>query len=126
MARILVIDDEPVVREVISRALIAQHHQIIQAADGREALNLLRTESVDLVLTDLVMPEQDGVETIMALRHNHPALPVIAMSGDVNRAGLYLDIARHLGVKRTLAKPFDVGTLIRAVDEILERACGVA
>ena len=122
MAHVLVIDDEPAMREIISLALTAVGHQVTVAADGCIALKLLRSEPVDLILTDLVMPEQDGVETIMALRHLAPDLPVIAMSGDVNRAGLYLEIAKHLGVRHTLAKPFTVPTLIGAVDQVLERS----
>jgi len=125
MARILVIDDEAPLRETLALALVTANHRVDQAADGKRALDFLRANAVDLVITDLVMPDQDGFETIMALRHLFPALPVIAMSGAWPSARLYLDIAARLGVRRTLAKPFTVGVLLNAIDDVLERV-GVA
>ena len=107
--------------DAIARTLTAAGHRTTQATDGRRALDRLRAEPADLVLTDLVMPEQDGIETIMALRQLFPGLPVIAMSGAAGNAGLYLEVARQLGVRRTLPKPFDAPTLLRAIDETLER-----
>jgi CheY-like chemotaxis protein len=121
MAHILVIDDDAAIRAAISFTLGSAGHTVSLAADGRHALALLRARPVDLVLTDLVMPEQDGIETIMALRHVFPALPVIAMSGALPNAGLYLEIAASLGVRQTLAKPFAPDGLLRAIDQILER-----
>ncbi len=121
MARILIIDDEAAVHEMLGAALRNLGHEVILATHGRQALNFLRAQPVDLVLTDLVMPEQDGIETIMALRHLFPALPVLAMSGASKHSPLYLEIAAHLGVRRTLTKPFDLATLYAAVDETLER-----
>jgi CheY-like chemotaxis protein len=123
MASILVIDDESAICEVIARTLAAAGHTVTQAADGRRALDHLRAQPADLVLTDLVMPELDGIETIMALRHLFPALPVIAMSGATGNAGLYLEIAKHLGVRHTLAKPFTAATLLDAINTTLERTC---
>ena len=125
MARILVIDDESALRSVLGAALLDAGHTVALAADGRAGLHLICTEPVDLVITDLVMPDQDGIETIIALRHENPALPVIAISGDLHHAALYLEIARHLGVRRTLEKPFTAAALLEAVDEILERVCAV-
>ena len=125
MAHILVVDDEPTIRVAMLRALAAAGHTVSEAADGRRALKLLQAESADLVITDLVMADQDGIETITALRHLFPALPVIAMSGAMPHAPLYLEIATHLGVRRTLSKPFTVATLLNAVDYALERACAV-
>ena len=125
MAHILVIDDDAVLRAVLTFALKSAGHAVNCAPDGRRALELLRTESADLVITDLVMPEQDGIETIMAIRHLFPALPVVAMSGALPNASLYLEIAANLGVRRALAKPFDTATLLDAVNEVLERTHAV-
>lgn len=122
MAHILVIDDEPSLRFVIMRTLAKLGHDVREAGNGRVALDLLRAKPADLVLTDLVMPEQDGIETIMALRHVFPAMPVIAMSGAPSNAALYLEIAKRLGVRQTLAKPFEPDTLIAAIDNALECA----
>ena len=123
MAHILVIDDEAALRKVISLALTGRGDRVSQAENGRVAIQLLRSGTFDLVITDLLMPEQDGIETIIALRQNLPPTPVIAMSGAPNNSALYLEIAQRLGVRRTLAKPFDISELITAVDEVLERVC---
>lgn len=125
MSHILVIDDEPAVRTVVGEILSAAGHLVSQAGNGYRALNLLRTDAIDLVITDLVMPDCDGIEMIMTLRHQYPALPVITMSGALTYAPLYLNIARNLGVRHTLTKPFDAGALLLAVDQTLERATAV-
>jgi CheY-like chemotaxis protein len=125
MAHILIIDDEAPIREVLARALADAGHTVTTAPDGRGCDHRALADSVDLVLCDLVMPERDGIETIMALRLLHPALPVIAMSGALTNGQLYLDIAAKLGVRRTLAKPFAAPTLLHAVNEALERPCAV-
>ena len=121
MARILIIDDETPLRSVIAQTLTAVGHTIFEAADGRLGLERLSVEPVDLVITDLVMPEQDGIETISVLRHLHPGLPIIAMSGDPRHTVLCLEIATRLGVRRALVKPFSADALLHAVDEALER-----
>ncbi len=121
MSRILVIDDDPAVRAAVARVLVAAGHQVNQAADGRLALEALRHEPVDLVITDLLMPEIDGIEMIVAVRQQFPALPVIAMSGAIPNADLYLGIATNLGVRHTLAKPFNAEKLLHAVNQTLER-----
>ncbi len=125
MSHLLVIDDESLVREVVAKILMAAGHQVHQATNGHQALALLRTEPIDLVITDLVMPDCDGIELIMALRHQFPALPVIAMSGAIHNAALYLNIATNLGVRHTLAKPFGAEALLDAVDQTLERVTAV-
>jgi len=121
MAHILIIDDEISLRTVMTCTLSAAGHNVSQAGNGREGLAALGRAPTDLVITDLVMPEQDGVEMIMALRLRFPTLPVIAMSGDLRHSALYLEIATRLGVRRTLAKPFTGEALLSAVDETLER-----
>ena len=121
MAHILVIDADAAFRFMLIETLDAAGHTVSQASDGRRALKTLHAESADLVLTDLVMPEQEGIQTIKALRHLFPTLPVIAMSGALPNAPLHLEIAASLGVRRTLTKPFCHETLLNAIDEVLER-----
>ena len=123
MAHILIIDDEVPLRTVLAQILSDAGHTVSQAEDGRQATDLLRCTSVDLVITDIVMAELDGIELIIALRHQFPALPVIAMSGACHNASLYLEIAMRLGARRTLSKPFTANVLLTAVDELLERVC---
>jgi len=123
MAHILLIDDESGLREILAQALTAAGHTVTEAENGHLAVECLHTESFDLVITDLVMPEQDGIETIMTLRYQFPSVPVIAMSGAPRNAPLYLQIATNLGVRRALEKPFRMETLLNAVDHTLERTC---
>jgi CheY-like chemotaxis protein len=90
------------------------------AGDGRRVGKILAERRIDLVITDLVMPERDGLETMTELRYSHPKLPVIAMSGDMplNR-DLYLRLAEKLGAARVLAKPFKPAELVAAAHAAL-------
>ena len=119
MATILLIDDDELLRGALVQSLVNAGHKVIEASDGRQGCELARSMSVDLVLTDLVMPVQEGVETIMTLRRERPRLPVIAMSGGVTNSKLYLDIAGKIGAKRMLPKPFMPKTLLSLVDQVL-------
>jgi DNA-binding response OmpR family regulator len=119
MARILIIDDDDALRAVLAQNLVHAGHEVLQAADGREGVNLFHTKSADVVLTDLVMPGQEGVETIIQLRRELPSLPIIAMSGGMPRSKFYLGLAAKLGAQRTLAKPFTSAELLRAIAEVL-------
>jgi len=113
--RVLVIEDNPDLREYLRVALEAQEYEVLTAAHGREALAYLNGHRVDAVITDLFMPEMDGIETVAAVRKLFPGVRVIAMSG---RPGVdYLPVARELGVKHTLRKPFDIQELIGALEE---------
>lgn len=119
MARILLIDDDDALRDVIARNLVHAGYEVLQSADGREAVTLFHTVGADVVLTDLVMPGQEGIETIIALRRERPKLPIIAMSGGMPRSKFYLDIAAKLGAQCTLAKPFTPEELVRAIEGVL-------
>ncbi|MFZ9683348.1 MAG: response regulator [Cephaloticoccus sp.] len=119
MAHILVIDDEENVRLLVAAILEQQGHQVQQADNGKTGMAAFRRTPPDLVITDLVMPEQEGVETILELRREKPGLPVIAMSGGLARSETYLDICRRLGVRATLSKPFGVKELLDVVGPAL-------
>jgi CheY-like chemotaxis protein len=118
MARILVIDDEPAVRGLLKRALTAAGHEVVLAANGQEALTQLLSEPVELVVTDIYMPVQEGLSTIRELRNRFPELPIIAMSG-MPLAHEVLGIAESLGVKACLKKPFPTAELLRAIEKVL-------
>jgi DNA-binding response OmpR family regulator len=122
MARLLIIEDDEPLRAVLARALAQAGHVVLQAEEGREGCALLATCPCDLVITDLIMPGQEGIETIMQLRQRHPGLPVIAMSGGSHYANSYLAIAAQLGVRSTLSKPFTTAELFRAIDTALAAA----
>lgn len=119
MARLLLIEDDDRLREVIATTLVQAGHEVRQADNGRRGVELFLLASADLVLTDLIMPDQEGIETIRTLRRHFPALPIVAMSGSAPRSRLYLDVAVRLGAQRTLAKPFTAADLLRTVDEAL-------
>jgi len=113
--RILVIEDNLDLRDYLRLALETQGYQVLTARNGEEALGYLNGHPVDVVLTDIFMPEMDGIETIAALRKLFPDIRVIALSG---RPGVdYLAVARELGVTRTLRKPFDIEELLAALGE---------
>ncbi|MPY70725.1 MAG: response regulator [Alphaproteobacteria bacterium] len=123
MARILVIDDEEMVRLTIRQTLEKVGHTVMEAANGREGVDSYKAHGADLVVTDIIMPEQEGIETLITLRGMNDALPVIAMSGG-GRIGTtdYLDIARRFGAVRVFEKPFNRKEFVLAVNEALAAA----
>jgi DNA-binding response OmpR family regulator len=119
MANILLIDDDDLLRGALMQSLTNAGHRVIEASDGKQGCELARSMDVDIVLTDLVMPVQEGVETILTLRRERPKLPIIAMSGGVTNSKLYLDIAGKIGATRMLPKPFMPKALIALVEQVL-------
>lgn len=119
MARILLIDDDAPLRSVLAESLKLAGHDVMQAEDGRQGLELFNLEPADVVVTDLIMPGQEGIETIRRLRRDFPKLPIIAISGGMSHSPLYLNMARHLGAQRTLCKPFNAAELLKAIDDVL-------
>lgn len=120
MARILVIDDDAAIRGSVRRLLERADHTVLDAADGEAGIRQLRAEPVDLVLTDIYMPGEDGFATIRRLRREWPQIKIITMSGG-NRAGP-ADLnagAAAMGAARTLSKPFDADVLVEAVRSVL-------
>ena len=119
MAHILLVEDDAEVRRALRLNLEGFGHTVVEAGDGREAMEVLRSVSADVVVTDLVMPEREGLETILELRRHRPGLPIVAMSGGGRIApGVNLSVALRLGAKRVLVKPFPVAELIRAVADL--------
>jgi CheY-like chemotaxis protein len=121
-ARILVVEDDVRVRETFTRALQLAGYEVVEAADGRAALQLWARSAVDLVVTDIYLPEMDGYELIRAIRKDRPAVPVVVVSGGGETGyppRVALEIAGRLGVSRTLAKPVDLRDLLAAVRHLL-------
>lgn len=114
--RILIVDDEPMIRFLLDKILTSEGHHVMTASDGEEAILLSKTHCFDIFLVDLIMPCKDGIETILTLRTRRRNTPIIAMSGGLNDgARSYLPLARKLGACGTLSKPFDKDTLMRAI-----------
>ena len=120
MARILVIDDEEGLRMIVREILESAGHEVLLAGDGQQGLELQRTERADLVITDIFMPQKEGIETIIELRQEFPGIKIIAMSGGGALRTLdYLPAAQEFGALRTLSKPFEAAVLLATVDELL-------
>ena len=120
MARILVIDDEELARFTVRKYLESAGYSVIEARDGDEGLALHDEDPCALVITDIIMPEKEGLETILALRRSDPDLPIIAISGG-GREGYpgYLEAAQPFGANHTLAKPFSQDDLLGVVESCL-------
>ena len=120
MPRILLVEDDASFRESMHKVLTRAGHEVQAAGNGRAALQQFDTESVDLVITDIVMPEQEGLETIIRLRRENPGVKIIAISGGgtINAVD-YLRTAKKLGALATLAKPFSRQEILSAIDQVL-------
>ncbi len=120
MARILIIDDEDELRSTLRQMLEHAGHEVTEAANGAEGIRLYEQDTHDLIITDIIMPEKEGVETIIALRRADPDLPIIAISGGGRlEATDFLTMAKKLGARHTLSKPFRRDQLLEAVGECL-------
>jgi CheY-like chemotaxis protein len=121
VARILIIDDEDQPRRMLQQVLIRVGYDVVEARDGNEGLQLFRTSPTDLIITDILMPEKEGLETIIDLRREFPAVKIIAISGGGRTGNLnFLEVAKRLGAQRTLQKPFELQEMIAAVRELLQ------
>lgn len=123
MTRILIVDDNDDIRSMLELILRREGFDVACARDGEQALALFAERSADIVITDLFMPERDGVETIVALRERYPGTKIIAMSGWQSQRGPdYLAVAREIGAAGTLRKPFEPRELLRLVRRVMEEA----
>lgn len=120
MAKILLIDDDDLFRDMLASALEREGHVVHQATNGIQGLKMFRAEQSDLVITDIVMPEKEGLDTIRDLRRDFPSARIIAMSGGLaNDSRLYLLMAEKFGARAVLAKPFPIEELYLAVNSAL-------
>jgi CheY-like chemotaxis protein len=119
MARILVIDDEPVVRGLFRTVLELDGHSVEEAADSRSGLDAYRREPADLVIVDLVMPHESGVITIRKLRSQYPDVRILPMTGLLTQLWSSDQLARLLHTDRTLAKPVAPDQIVGAVRDAL-------
>ncbi len=117
MPSVLVVDDQAEVRRLIRDTLVEAGYDVDEARDGKEELERYRTKSAAVVLMDILMPDQEGLEGIMTLRREFPDARIVAMTGGSDGIGVldFLDVVRMLGARRTLHKPFDLQALRDAV-----------
>jgi len=124
VASILIIDDDELFRSMLIDLLKIEGYEILSAADGVAGLKMFRESIPDLVITDIVMPDKEGIQTIRELLQENPETKIIAISGGGRRAMSpdYLTLAKEFGAKRTFAKPFERSEFIEAVRELLGEA----
>ncbi len=121
MPRILLIDDDEAFRNMLHKTLECAGYEVEDAVNGSHGLKLFRQRPPDLVITDLVMPDKEGLETIMELRREAPTLKLIAISGGGRmNPTLNLTMAEKFGARKTLAKPFSHQEILDAVAELLK------
>jgi CheY-like chemotaxis protein len=125
MPHILIIDDEAMIREMFRRILELEGYAVSEAAEGNEALARCREQCPDLIITDLIMPDKEGIETIIEIRRDFPETKIIAISGGGRvTAREYLELAETFGADRSLSKPIGREELLAAVRALLPSGAG--
>jgi DNA-binding response OmpR family regulator len=120
MARILVIEDDTLVGEWLADLLGRAGHDVRRAENGHEGIRLLAQSPADIVITDMIMPEKEGFETITELHRDHPEVPIVAISGGGQTGPKdYLETARLLGAAEVFAKPLDGPALLAKVSDLV-------
>ena len=120
MATVLLIDDDGFIRDLTAALLERQGHHVVRAENGRKGLDAFHDQPVDLVVTDLVMPVQEGIETIMAIRKLDQQTPILAMSSGIPGTNMdFLPAALALGASATIRKPFSPAGFCAAIDDLL-------
>ena len=121
MKNILVVDDEISIRKLLYRQLSKAGYGVASASDGKEAIQVFNEQPVDVVVTDIFMPEKDGLELIIELKERSSSIKIIAISGsDFNSSGThYLRLAKKLGADKTFRKPVDFDDLSEGIQNLL-------
>ncbi len=121
MPSILVIDDDPNIRIIFQKMLTMAGYRVLTAADGKQGVRLFRDQGADLVITDLIMPEQEGLETICELHRDFPDLDIIVISGGgrFGEPSSYLYMAKRFGARYSFQKPVPSAKLLAAVRELI-------
>ncbi|MFH0823206.1 MAG: response regulator [Pseudomonadota bacterium] len=120
MARILVIDDDDLVLSMLGRVLENAGHVVTVASNGEVGIRLFREQPTDLIITDIIMPEKEGWETILELRGEFPHVKIIAISGGGRQGPYgYLMLAKRFGAERVFSKPLKSEELLNAISELL-------
>jgi len=120
LPRILVVDDEPPIRGLLRQAFEMNGYDVLEASNGVEAVKMFRENDVDLVVTDIIMPDKEGLESIMDLKEIDPDVKIIAMSGGGRlEPHSYLQMASKFGAKRVFQKPLSIALLVSAVKELI-------
>ena len=120
MAGILIVEDDKDLREMLKISLLMRKYTVLEASDGKEALIKFRPGVTDMVITDLIMPDEDGLKVIMKIKEIKPSIKIIAISGGGKAGpGNYLNLAKALGADEIFPKPFSINEMIKKIDELL-------
>jgi CheY-like chemotaxis protein len=121
MARILIIDDDVQILKILRQTLECEGYDVLEASNGKQGIKRYLENPADLIITDIIMPEKDGIEIIIELKRDYPDVKIIAISGG-GRIGPeeYLDMSKKLGAQRTFTKPFERKQLLSAVQDLLQ------
>ena len=120
MSKILIIDDEPYILLMLKKMLEKAGYEVDLASNGRQGLELFQKDSADMVITDIIMPDKEGLEIIMEMKQTHPDLKIIAISGGGRISPeSYLECAKHFGASRVFQKPFRQKELMLAVKDLM-------
>ena len=121
MARILVIDDDELVLSLIKKVLERKKYDVVTASNGKDGLQLYEEQKIDLIITDLIMPEEEGIHVITTLRKKDKHVKIIAISGGGRIGPInYLKIAKGCGANYTHMKPIKIEELLKSVRDLLE------
>lgn len=120
MAKILLVEDDHLVRDMLVQMLERSGHQVISANNGEEAVEVLKNESPDIMVTDIIMPKKSGITLISEVKEKHPNMEIIAISGGgrLDPTG-YLDLSETLGASVSFEKPVDKSALLMAIDLLI-------
>jgi len=120
MAKILLVEDDDLVRDMLTQILQRANHQVIATNNGEEAAKYLQNEEPDIMVTDIIMPKKSGITLISEVRNRHPNMEIIAISGGgrLDPTG-YLDLSETLGASVSFEKPIDNTALLMAIDLLL-------
>ncbi len=120
MPGILIVEDDKEVREMLKISIARERYTVLEAENGKNAITYFKPAITDLVITDLIMPEEDGLKVIMKLREVKPSIKIIAISGGGKAGpGSYLNLAKALGADAAYSKPFSLNDLVSKIDELL-------
>jgi DNA-binding response OmpR family regulator len=120
MPGILIVEDDEELREMLNVSLARRNFSVFEASNGKEAILHFKPSITDVVVTDIIMPEEDGLKVIMRLRELKPSIKIIAISGGGKAGpGSYLNLAKALGADAIFSKPFSINDLIIKIEELL-------
>lgn len=121
MPGVLIVEDDKELREMLKMSLLRRSYTVLEAENGKNAITHFKPSLTDLVVTDLIMPEEDGLKVVIKLREMKPSIKIIAISGGGKVGpGSYLNLAKALGADAIFSKPFSINDLTAKIEQLLE------